>query len=254
MAWPWMTDKPPAAPGVPPQPSRIFRPIEAGLEIMKNTVRDIGTGGSIQSAREALAQAEHRLVELQDERARKLADAEGAYLAEVDAIDRQIEAQQRAMRTHQDRISALNAEMQRQAQLKADRELADRVAATERALRDRDAIAVKLEAAIRAYGDVYFELVDKNLEISRQWGMSNNALRVGLLYEKLLAREVSHALFSAGRPHHGVSRLPAPGTEGLGIAGDTATGGLADRIAEASRELQDMIRAVPTSLPNDEAA
>jgi len=155
---------------------------------------------------------------------------------------------------HRDRIGALQGEIRRQAQLKADRELADRVASTEQALRDRDALAVKLEAAIRDFGDCYFKLVDKNLEISRQWGMSNNALRAGLLYEKLLALEVSHALFAAGRPQGGVCRLPSPGTANLGIAGDNTTGGLADRIAAASRELQEMIRAVPTRLPEDEAA
>jgi hypothetical protein len=193
MSWPWMTNKLPAAPNVPPQTLRIFRPIEVGFEIMKNTVRNIGVGGSIQSARDALTHAERGIIELQDERARKLAGAEGDYLAEVDAIDQRIEAQQRAIRTHHDRISALNAELQRQAQLAADRELADRVASTEKALLDRDATAVKLEAAISEMGKLYFDLIDQNLVISRQWGMSNNALRAGLLGETLLAREVSHA-------------------------------------------------------------
>jgi hypothetical protein len=221
---------------------------------MKNTVRNIGAGGSLQNATAALAQTEQRIIELQDERARKLADEEGDYLAEVDALDRLIETQQRAIRTHHDRISALNAEMQRQAQFKADRELADRVASTEKALRERDATAVKLEAAIRDFGGLYFDLIDKNLEISRQWGMSNNALRAGLLGEALLAREVSHALFAVGRPRGGVSRLPAPGTVGLGITGDDSSGGLADRIAAASGALLDMIRAIPARAPEDEAA
>jgi hypothetical protein len=84
--------------------------------------------------------------------------------------------------------------------------------------------------------------------------MSNNALRVGLLYEKILALEVSHALFAAGRPRGGISRLPAPGNAGLGITGDTDSGTLAERIADASRALLEMIRAVPTGLPEDEAA
>jgi hypothetical protein len=253
MAWPWITNKPPAAPSVPPQPSRIFRPIETGFEIMKNTVRNIGAGGSLQSATAALAQTEQRVLELQEERARKLADEDGDYLAEVDALDRLLETQQRAIHTHQDRIEALQAEIRRQAQLKADRELADRVASTEKALAERDAIAVKLEAAIRDFGGLYFEMIDKNLEISRQWGMSNNALRAGLLGEALLAREVSHALFAVGRPRGGVSRLPAPGTVGLGVTGDDSTGGLADRIAAASGALLEMVKAIPTSLP-DEAA
>jgi hypothetical protein len=111
-----------------------------------------------------------------------------------------------------------------------------------------------LETAIHDMGRLYFELVDKNLEISRQWGVSNNAIRIGALGEKIISREVSHALFAVGRPRGGVSRLPAPGTAGLGITGDNSTGGLSERIAAASAALLDMIRAVPTRLPEDEAA
>ena len=102
-------------------------------------------------------------------------------------------------------------------------------------------------------GRLYFELIDLNLGISRQWGMSTNALRTGVLVESLLAREVSHALFAAGRPRNGISRLPSPGTIGLGVTGDMSGGTLSERIAGASAALLEMIRAAPMSIsPPDE--
>jgi hypothetical protein len=130
-------------------------------------------------------------------------------------IDRLIEAQQRAVGIHRDRIAVLHGEIRRQAQERAAAELAARVAATEKFLAARDATATKLETAMADMGRLYFELIDRNLEIARQWGFSDNARRVGALGEAIIAREVSHALFAVGRQRNGFTRLPGPGKSAL---------------------------------------
>jgi hypothetical protein len=197
----------------------------------------------------ALSDIERKIASLSDTRAAKLLESDG--VEQIAKIDQELEAQHKAAGILRDRVEALHGEVRRQAQLAADRERADRIAVTEKALRDRDAIAVKLETAIADMGRLYFELIDQNLVISRQWGLSDNARRVGALGESIIAREVSHTMFAAGRPRGGVSRLPSPG---LGIAGDTSSGTLAERIAGASGALLEMIRAVPTRVPDNEAA
>jgi hypothetical protein len=195
----------------------------------------------------AIADVEREIGELEQHRG-------GALLADDPAeplkLAEKIAAARRRLDTHKDRVAALQAEVRRQAQLALDRERADLIASTEKALRDRDAIAVKLEAAITDMGKLYFDLVEQNLIVARQWGFSDGARRVGLLGEALVAREISHALFAAGRPRGGVCRLPEPNNIGLGIAGDNKMGTLSERIAGASADLLEMIRAVP----KDEAA
>ena len=219
---------------------------------MKIPFRRTDPAACLKATEAALAEAEGRIHSLGEQRAAKLLESDG--VDEVAGLDRQIAAERVTAGIHQDRIGALHAEIRRQAQLAADRERADRVAATEKALRDRDAIAVKLETAIADMGRLYFELVDQNQIIARQWGMSHNALRVGLLGERLLGNEVSHAMFAAGRPRNGACRLPAPGNAGLGMVGDSGGGTLAQRIALASDALLEMVRAVSTPINENEAA
>jgi hypothetical protein len=228
-------------------------PPREGKSLMTKIVEAVRPTAAQRIAAEhrAIADVEREIAQLEQRRSDALlADdaAEPLKLAE------QIAAARRRLDTQHDRVAALRGEARRQAHLAADRERADRIAVTEKALRDRDAIAVKLETAIVNMGRAYFDLLDQNLIISRQWGMSANALRAGFLGESIIAREVSHTLFAAGRPRGGVSRLPGPGTAGLGITGDTSAGTLAERIASASDALLEMIRATPTRVPDNEAA
>jgi hypothetical protein len=207
---------------------------------------------ALKATEAALAETEAKILELGQARTAKLLETDG--VDEVSAIDQQLEAQQRAAGIHRDRVIVLKAEVRRQAFERAEQERVARVAVTGKSLAERDAIGAKLETAIRDYGQSYFELIDKNLEISRLWGMSNNALRVGALGESIISREVSHALFAAGRPQNGKCRLPAPGTVGLGVIGMDASGTLSERIAGASAALLEMIKAVPVTQPEDEKA
>jgi hypothetical protein len=204
------------------------------------------------AAEAALAQTEAKILELGQQRTAKLLDTDGTD--EVAAIDRLIDQHQGAAGIYRDRMTALRDEVKRARAQAAAAAMAARVAATEKALAERDAIAAKLESAIRDMGRLYFDLIDANLGLAKLWGFSNSARRAGFLGESIIARECGHAMFAAGRPRHGISRFPSPTNAGLGITGDTSGGTLAQRIAGASAALLDMIRAVPNRQPEDEAA
>ncbi len=199
--------------------------------------------------RGAISDVEQEIVGLREIRAAKLLDDD---LAEALKIGEKIAAAERRLGVHRDRVEALKREVRRVEQERLDRERAALIAETERAIVKRDEKAAELETAIRDMGRLYFELIDQNQVIARQWSMSSTALRVGLLGEALVAREVSHALFAVGRPQGGICRLPAPDNVGLGIAGANAAGSFAERIAGASRDLLEMVRAIPQ--PEQDAA
>lgn len=259
MAWSWITTR--RAPPQPPQyrpeeyssPERVgpFRAQikEVAMKIQNKLRGD--PGEALKATQAALAETELRIRGLEQERTTKLLESDG--LEEVAALDEQIRAQHVGAGIHRDRIVALKAEVRRQELEALDRQHGLKIAATEKAVLDRDAIAAKLETAIGDFGRLYFELIDQNVEIARLWGFSDNARRVGALGESIVAREVSHTLFAVGRPRNGISRLPAPGNVGLGVTGDTSGGTLAERLAGASAALLEMIRTVPTNI-DEEAA
>ncbi len=199
-----------------------------------------------------LAETETKIHDLQQQRAAKLLGSDG--VDEVVAIDREIASFEQAASVHRDRAAALQDEVARahREQLQAEHET--RVTATESALAVRDATAVKLDAAIADMATAYFELIDQNVEISQQWGYSNNALRAGALGEAIIASIISHALFAAGRPRSGVSRMPGPHNAGLGVIGTELSGSLAERVAASSAALLEMIRSTPARQAEDAAA
>jgi hypothetical protein len=199
-----------------------------------------------------LAETETKICDLQQQRTAKLLGSDG--VDEVVAIDREITSFEQAAGVHRDRAAALQDEVARAHREQLQVEHDARVAATESALAVRDDIAVKLDAAIRDIGAAYFELLDQNVTISQQWGYSNNALRTGALGEAIIASMVSHALFAAGRPRSGVSRMPGPHNAGLGVIGTELSGSFAERVAASSAALLEMIRSKPAQQPEDAAA
>jgi hypothetical protein len=209
-------------------------------------------GEALQATQLTLSDTETKIRDLQQQRAAKLLGSDG--LDEVVALDREIAACEQAAGVHRDRAAALVGEVARARREQAQIDHDARVAATAVKLDARDAIAVKLDTAIADMAAAYFELIDANVEISRQWGYSNNALRAGALGESIIASMVSHALHAAGRPRAGVSRLPGPHNTGLGVIGTELSGSFAERIAAASAALLEMVRGTPARQDEDAAA
>ena len=167
MAWSWMTYrraeiKPPP---IDPAPQhRTFRPIQAGIEIMKATVRSIS-----QNPTEALTQAEQRIVELQAEREQKLIDAEGDYLEAIAAIDEQIRTLQASIVVHRDRIAALDIKRARLERKRRADEKAAFITEVKKLIPRRQASAARVDAALKEAASAFAELAATDEAIFMNW-------------------------------------------------------------------------------------
>lgn len=137
--------------------------------IMKNLVRNIVVGGSLQTARDALAQAEQRIAELEAERAQKLTDAEGDYLAEVAAIDQQIRSLQADATVHRDRIAAMEIKHQKQERARRADEKAAFVAELRKTLPRRQAAAARIDAALKEAVAAFADLAAADDAVFSNW-------------------------------------------------------------------------------------
>jgi hypothetical protein len=108
------------------------------------------------SAEAALADTEAKIAELEAERSAKLLAPN--YAGEVDAIDRQIEAQRRAATIHCDRIATMAEKQRADERARLEREKADKIADMRKRLARRDTAAERLEAALLAVREAYTEL------------------------------------------------------------------------------------------------
>lgn len=168
MGWPWITNRR-APPSEVLPPPRIFRPIEAGIEIMKNVVRTFDAGNSLRAAHAALQASEQRIGELQIERAQKLEEAEGDYLTEIDAIDRQLQSLRANIVVHADRIAAMNVKRGKQAQARLEQKKIAGIEIIRKGLGKRLEAARKLDAAHRQMTEAFAECVRADEEAFDTW-------------------------------------------------------------------------------------
>jgi hypothetical protein len=136
---------------------------------MKNTVRGIGGGNSLQGARDALAQTEQRLIELDGERAQKLADAEGDYLAEISAIDQQRRSLQADWTVHRDAIAALEIKQTKRERARRAEEKAAFVGELKKTLPRRQAAVDRLDAALKEVASAFVDLAAADEAIFANW-------------------------------------------------------------------------------------
>jgi hypothetical protein len=171
VAWSWITSRRAPSREVLPPPSapRIFRPIQEGIEIVKDTIRKIGASNSLQAARDAMTQTEQRMTELEGERVQKLADAEGDYLAEIGAIDRQLKSLQADWIVHRDKIAALEIKKTKQHRAKREEEKTAFVAELRKTLPRRQTAVERLDAALKEVADAFAELTVADAAIFANW-------------------------------------------------------------------------------------
>jgi hypothetical protein len=136
---------------------------------MKNTVRNISAGSALAAARDALAQTEQRVVELENERAQKLTDADGDYLAETAAIDQQIRSLQANATVHRDRIAAMDIKRVRQEHAHRKAEKAAFIGELKKALPRRQAPVEQLDAALKEAAEAFKELAAADDIIFKNW-------------------------------------------------------------------------------------
>jgi hypothetical protein len=117
--------------------------------------RDVGAALAL--AESKLDEVDAKIAALETDRQVALRDSD--ELAPVATLDRAIAEQRAAKATYEARVAVLKDAV-RQAHAEAsekDRQVA--LAAVAKMLEKRVAIAIKLEQAIKDYGDAYFELV-----------------------------------------------------------------------------------------------
>lgn len=136
---------------------------------MKNTVRSISGGNSLQAARDALAQTEQRLMELDSERAQKLENAEGDYLSEIGAIDQQRRLLQADWTVHRDAIAALEIKQAKRERARREEEKAAFVAELKKTLPRRQAAAERLDVALKEAASAFEDLAAADNAIFVNW-------------------------------------------------------------------------------------
>jgi hypothetical protein len=123
---------------------------------MKNTVRGIGGGNSLQGARDALAQTEQRLIELDGERAQKLADQQRRSL-------------QADWTVHRDAIAALEIKQTKRERARRAEEKAAFVGELKKTLPRRQAAVDRLDAALKEVASAFVDLAAADEAIFANW-------------------------------------------------------------------------------------
>ena len=116
-------------------------------------------------------------------------------------------ALEKTVAIYQDRLRALSDQLkdERQARREEDRLAAIKI--IEKKLAQREELATELEAAIRKVEECYFALIGfPGIAADWPFAMTPGFGRIDL---RGIQKEVSWAMYSAGRPINGHSRLPA---------------------------------------------
>lgn len=180
---------------------------------------------------EATSSAAATLASLRAERQAALLDS---GLEEIEKHDNAIAAQERRIATLQEKLRLLTDEQKRERddQREADRQTAIKV--IESKLKKREALATELEAAIAAVEECYFALVEF-LSITGDWPFAM-APGFGRIDLRGIQKETAWAMYSAGRPVGGHSRLPAGESLDLGVSGIRPEG-IAGLVARENRQI-----------------
>jgi hypothetical protein len=168
---------------------------------------------------DAAATAAATLAQLRAERQAVLLDAD---LETIEKHDAAVVAQERRIATLQEKLRLLTDEQRRERheQREADREAAIKVIEKKLTL-GREALASKLEAAIKDVGKYYFQLTGFPSPLLSDWPfpMPRGYRQIDI---NGINREVSLALYSASRPIEGKPRMPSASSLDTGVAGVTS--------------------------------
>jgi hypothetical protein len=211
---------------------------------MKNAIRSIGAGEPPQVARSALQQTEEHILSLETERARKLEEAEGDYLGEVDAIDQQLRSLRANIVVHNDRIAAMGTRRVKQAHARREREKVAAITDISNRLERRASAAQKLDEELARVADTFAELSAADQAVFAGWPdmlpQAHSLRYCSASIHEALSSIRKHRPMSAGLIRELVQHLPY---------------GFASLVDERGRELiAELEAAKMPDLPMDEAA
>jgi hypothetical protein len=112
---------------------------------------------------------EQEILSLETERARKLEEAEGDYLSEIDAIDRQLLSLRANIIVHADRIAAMGTRRVKQAHARREREKIEAIIEVKNRLEGRASAAQRLDQALSHLADAFAELSAADQAVFAGW-------------------------------------------------------------------------------------
>jgi hypothetical protein len=206
--------------------------------------------GARDTARHDLANAEAKLGQLQRERQTSLRLGDG--LGRIREIDRQIAEAKSTVTILSDRITALDDECLKAARAGRESQRTAALSLIERKLKSRVKVARELDEAIKLVGRLYFELLDSQ-SFATDWPFTPPYPKFGDVDKTAIQKETGWALFSAGRPVSGVTALPGPSNNGLGITGISAKG-IAGAVEQHNARLIELLQIVEIHQEAEEVA
>jgi hypothetical protein len=136
---------------------------------MKSTLRIIDPDDSLEVARVALLQTEQRISDLEKSRAVKISDGEGDYLAEVDAIDRELFSLRANVGVHQDRIVAMQGRQRDRDRARRKQERSAAIARIEKLVGQRTEAGQRLDGALKQVAEAFAELSTADAAVFEDW-------------------------------------------------------------------------------------
>jgi hypothetical protein len=191
------------------------------------------TADNLAAARQSLAGAEAKIVELENSRREKLLETDS--IAEVQRIDSELATLRNASSIYRDRISGLIDRQRQEERARLEVEKAGKIADMSKRLARRDAAAQHLETALAKVRDAYAELKAADEAIFP--APSNNYLSTASM-APLCRRE--------RRPSDPMQRTIIGPVRAIA---DGAGAGLAEEIQQKGRDLIAFLEAEPIDEP-----
>jgi hypothetical protein len=162
------------------------------------SLRRNGAGNALDRAKVVLAETQNKIAALALERNTALLRGTDADVAKVDA---EVDATEKLLRTHGDRIKLLEAEAEKEEAARRAKEHEALIGRVEAKLAERNKISEELASHVAAADAALLRLFAVNRQILAAWPWQNGSLGAVLLGDGAVVGALSNEIFRvAGRP------------------------------------------------------
>jgi hypothetical protein len=198
-------------------------------------------------SRHELTQAEHRLVELAQQRQAALVDS--GDIGAVATIDASLDEVHKTIRILNDRVAAQANLVWLQDNEQRERERGQAIEKLQLGFAKRYKLALELEAAVKVLGEAWSALLGSRETALAAWPEMFPRPPAEVLRSRQMERELSWQMFSCAGAEWGQSRLPSPNNVGLGVTGISPKG-IAGVVAEEHANILESLRSQPLPEPS----
>jgi hypothetical protein len=194
---------------------------------------------ALEKAKRKLADVEANIVSLKEKRRELLATADADNIAEIQTVNRGIEAEESARAIYADKIKALAEEVRRGEYQNREKRRKEAISKIRERLLKREKIAADIELALVRAGHQFVQLITPD-ELDREWPFPRPGHGWALIDRRGIDKELGWAMHGLCREH----RFPEPNSIGLGVVGVRAVG-----VAELVRQQNENIIAQLETAP-----